>query len=226
MCVVYDFCFAKPQRTMLLTWSNGSAKPNVVKELRISFIMVSLHISLRSFFVPLFAVSIMREWFLVVVFFPGPYSESRSYSYQNLRTHTRTKICVFPMNFRWCWCCFVFNNVSMWCSDYLYNTDGFYLLLSYFVHKKFIWYNVYVLNGRRDGKKGEINVHFKQKLRNWCSRSEIFGIFLLLFYYPVSVLFFGIFMYTLHYITVKSMSTTLARANDGIAQNDWGRKML
>lgn len=165
VCHSFLFCQTAEQY-----WIHGrmgrTARPNVVKELRISFIMVCRCTSLfGGAFFSLFAMSKMREWFLVVFFFGSPYKRNQVIFVLNLWTHIHTRIhknkhihghanpkntklghgrreskitrererveYVFPV-ILFCCCCHFQCNVFMWCSDYLYYTDGFYLLLSYF----------------------------------------------------------------------------------------------
>lgn len=73
LCVVH-FLF-RPNRSTIVVWIHEewrTARPNVVKELRISFIMVSLHISSEFFFFS-FICCEHNAWVVFgCCFFPGP----------------------------------------------------------------------------------------------------------------------------------------------------------
>lgn len=253
ICVV-RVCFAKPQNNTGYM-KNGSARPNVVKELRISFIMVSLHIYLFEVFSYPFICCEHNAWVVFGCFFPDSYSESRSYSYQILNTHTDTRT---HKQTRWKQRCarrrqlvserMCFSNELLLLLVLFCFQQCFHVMFGLFVlqpmdfifcfHISFIknLYSTMCVYRTQVYWEGREESDRMEKRWNQCSleakiAKPMFALrdfrnFFCSFTTPFQFFFFLEFLYYTLYITVKSMSTTLARANDGIARNDWGKRSV
>lgn len=232
VCVV-DFCFAKPQNNTGYM-KNGSARPNVVKELRIPFIMVSLHISPQSFFFSPFICCKHNAWKVFGCFF-GAHTAKAGHIHIESWTHIHTrspnenkvggkmgeaksmktrqsKWVRASMFFQWI---FVAVGVVLFsamfpCDVRIIPKDFICCFHILFIKNLYsTMCSVHKFIGR-ERQRARTDAKKVKSMFTWSKNCETnvraprFSEILLLFYYPVSVLFCSrIFIYTLHYRQVN-----------------------